>query len=268
MRDMLRSIDRLLRGHFTRATALEAGRIELPIKPLLIAGVGLGVIYGAFMAWFNGGAAQFGASAIKVPLLFLATLVVTFPSLYVFSALANSRLTLESTLKLLLAAITVNLALLASFGPVTGFFTASTESYPFMVMLNVVFFALSGFAGLSFLRRALDAVFSLTPSSPPQPPNPDAVDAEQDADADAAVPPPPAAAPKRTQQEMVEAREQLATSKRIFNTWTVIYCVVGAQMSWILRPFVGSPTQPFEFFRERDSHFFEAVAATLKRLFE
>jgi hypothetical protein len=59
----------------------------------------------------------------KVPLLFLLTLMVTLPSLYVFSALANSRLHFVDTLTLLLAATAVNLALLASCGPVTGFFT-------------------------------------------------------------------------------------------------------------------------------------------------
>ncbi len=66
------------------------------------------------------------ATAVKVPLLFLATLAVTFPSLYVLSALAGSRLRGQSTLRLLL--VTVNLALLASLAPITAFFTFSTTS--------------------------------------------------------------------------------------------------------------------------------------------
>lgn len=28
---------------------------------------------------------------------------------------------------------------------------------------------------------------------------------------------------------------------------------------WVLRPFVGNPGQPFEWFRDRQSNFFEAV---------
>ena len=32
--------------------------------------------------------------------------------------------------------------------------------------------------------------------------------------------------------------------------WLVVYAFVGIQMAWILRPFVGSPTTPVEFFRE------------------
>jgi hypothetical protein len=30
-------------------------------------------------------------------------------------------------------------------------------------------------------------------------------------------------------------------------------------MSWVLRPFIGSPDRPFEWFRYRQSNFFEAV---------
>ncbi len=47
-----------------------------------------------------------------MPLLFLLTLLVTLPSLYVLSALARSRLSFTHTVRLLLAAVTVNLALL------------------------------------------------------------------------------------------------------------------------------------------------------------
>jgi hypothetical protein len=115
--------------------------------------------------------AQLLATMVKVPLLFLLTLAVTFPSLYVFSTLLGSRLRAAETLRLLLCGMGVHLALLASLGPVTGFFTLSTESYRFMVLLNVAFFALGGFAGLAFLFKALRHVFRAEePRSPgPQP---------------------------------------------------------------------------------------------------
>ncbi|MEZ6049458.1 MAG: hypothetical protein R3C11_28540 [Planctomycetaceae bacterium] len=32
--------------------------------------------------------------------------------------------------------------------------------------------------------------------------------------------------------------------------WLLIYCFVGIQMGWVLRPFIGSPHEPVEFFRE------------------
>jgi hypothetical protein len=47
--------------------------------------------------------------------------------------------------------------------------------------------------------------------------------------------------------------------KAVFGCWMVAFALVGAQMSWVLRPFLGNPTQPFSFFRVRDSNFFEAI---------
>ncbi len=33
-------------------------------------------------------------------------------------------------------------------------------------------------------------------------------------------------------------------------TWIVIYVFVGIQMGWVLRPFIGDPRTPVQFFRE------------------
>ena len=32
--------------------------------------------------------------------------------------------------------------------------------------------------------------------------------------------------------------------------WLVLYILVGVQMAWVLRPYVGNPELPTEFFRE------------------
>jgi hypothetical protein len=141
----------------------------------------------------------------------------------------------KDTLRLLLAAIAINLTLLASFGPVTGFFTLSTESYPFMILLNVFFFTVSGAIGLGFLRRSLDVVF--TPAPP-------------------AAESPSLALPSGAR----------ASASRVFRIWTLIYAIVGAQMGWVLRPFVGAPGEPFQLFRVRESNFFAAVWNALGNL--
>ena len=233
MQKILARVDTLLRGGFTDSEQLRIGRVAVGASELAIAALPLGVAYGLFMGLYAvmrggaGAALQLVATALKVPLLFLLTLAVTLPSLYVLSALARSRLSFLHTLRLLLAAVTVNCALLASFGPVTGFFTLSTESYPFMILLNVAFFACSGMVGLSFLRKALDAVFAGEPGTP----------ASQGA------------------------------ASQVFRAWTLIYAIVGAQMGWILRPFIGAPNAPFQWFRARDSNFFVAVWEAVLHLF-
>ena len=234
----LSELDRLLRGEFTRPDELRTGRVALPVRRLVLACLLLGALYGLCMGLYSATGGRDDswkyllASALKVPLLFLLTLLVTFPSLYVFAALANSRLKLRDTLRLLVAAIAVNLGVLASFGPVTAFFTVSTDSYAFMIFLNVVFFALAGAVGLGFLNRAVGAVF---PS-----PGRDAEGHDLAAPADAT-----------------------ARARRIFRLWLVIYVIVGAQMGWILRPFIGTPHLPFQAFRSRWSNVFEFLARLL-----
>ena len=74
----------------------------------------------------------------------------------------------------------------------------------------------------------------------------------------------------RAEMGPLEAFEGRALGRRIklvFTIWMFVFGLVGAQMSWILRPFVGSPDIPFQWFRPRGSNFFEAVAGLLQSMF-
>ena len=47
----------------------------------------------------------------------------------------------------------------------------------------------------------------------------------------------------------------------MLRTWIFIYVFVGIQMAWVLRPFVGDPLRPVQFFREDSwSNAYEVVA--------
>ena len=37
-----------------------------------------------------------------------------------------------------------------------------------------------------------------------------------------------------------------ANTRGVFSNWMIVFGLVGAQMAWILRPFVGAPTMAFE----------------------
>lgn len=86
--DWLRQLDRLLRGEATKLSALKQGHIELPENGLSLVILALGLFYGACMgmfAVFNKGhlaqaLLQVVSTMAKVPMLFFATLLVTFPS--------------------------------------------------------------------------------------------------------------------------------------------------------------------------------------------
>ena len=252
MKKFLTTIDDSLRGRLTRKEDLAAGKIEAPIGMLILAGLCLGGIYGLCMGLFavtrelNPSYAQMMAAALKVPLLFILTLVVTYPSLYVVSAIFDSRLRQGATLRLLLIAMTANLAMLAGLAPVTAFFTASTESYPFMVVLNVFFLGVAGLVGLGFLRKALNAIFE--------------VNADEEAQK--------VVQPADPMEQRIRPRPHKPASLRVFSFWILIYGCVGAQMGWVLRPFIGAPNLEFTFFRsDRDSNFFEAFFHALGKLF-
>jgi hypothetical protein len=45
----------------------------------------------------------------------------------------------------------------------------------------------------------------------------------------------------------------------IFRCWIIVLAFVGMQLSWSLRPFVGSRELPFEVFRQREGNFYIAV---------
>jgi hypothetical protein len=234
MRHWIQTLDSILRGEATRPEVVRSGAFTVPVGGLAVLVVLLGATYGLCMACFavfhrsDPQYLQLVSSAAKVPALFLLTLAVTLPSLYVFNALMGSRLTAGAILQLLMASLGVALAVLASLGPIVAFFSFTTSSYPFMKLLNVAVFAFSGAAGLRFTMRTL---FLLTRS-----------------------------------HESEEGAVSNRSVRAVFATWVIVFGLVGAQMSWVLRPFLGDPDKPFEWFRPRESNFFEAVRATIAAL--
>src|SRR4051812_40425804 len=175
MKSWMQTLDRILRGEMTRGSNLEKGLAEIPLGGMTILIVVLGAVFGmgvgSFALFKDGGPSieQFLAATVKLPALFLLTLVIAFPSLYVFNALVGSRLLLLPVLRLLMAGLGVTMAVLASFAPIVVFFSISTTSYSFMVLLNVAMCSVAGILGLSFLKQTLHR---LTPPAPVQPARP------------------------------------------------------------------------------------------------
>ena len=135
MKTWWKDLDRILRGEATRPSGLRRGTIEVRVGGLAVVLVVLAMVYGACMGCFavfkEGGPAylQVVATVLKVPALFVLTLVVTLPSLYVFNALVGSRLSPGAVVRLLVASLAVTVAVLASLGPIVAFFSVSTTSY-------------------------------------------------------------------------------------------------------------------------------------------
>lgn len=333
----IRSLDRIIRGDATTLASMKGGRIDYPLAGLSLLTVILAGAYGFCVGWFalfnrpdGPSFEQLFYTTVKMPLLFLLTLIVTFPSLYVFNALVGSRLNLMSLIRLLIAAMAVTLAVLASFGPIVAFFSVTTTSYPFMSLLNIFFCAVAGFLGLTFLLQTLHRLSIVTSRGTPwhesapgvepehaagQPgraseaqgdvdSTSDAEDASSETgddvsgasedgktgdddsaangedDARSISNGPPTSTPYADEDEDdfdakafggaldgVEGHVLGSHTKAVFKCWMVLFAMVGGQMSWVLRPFLGDPNQPTEFLREREGNFFEAVWKTIQQLF-
>ncbi len=264
-----RQLDGILRGDAIQIPALKHGRIDMPVGGVMVVALILAMVYGVCMgayaiirtAWSDTGVTddavmQMVASAVKLPLLFFLTLVVTFPSLYVFNALVGSRLSLASVGRLLVAMVGVMMAVLASLGPIVVFFSASTTSYPFMILLNVTAASIAGILGLAFLLRTMGRL----------------VMAQNRIDF-------PVVQTDEESGDIAQEDEQQISSSldpfqahtdtkatAVFKIWVVVFAVAGAQMSWVLRPFIGSPDMEFTWFRERNSSFFLEVLKSIAEL--
>ncbi len=311
-------LDRILRGEATKPSDIKKADIKMPLFGIALMVFLLAVIYGfcmgvfALVSGFENDAYQKAmmqtfASMCKVPLLFFLTLVVTFPSLYVFNALVGSKLRGIPVLKLLIASLAVNLSVLASMGPILAFFSVSTPNYSFIVLLNVVVFAIAGLLGLVFLIQTLNRLVnaqkttkprSIAQSAPP-------VQAPSVGGLSASASPAGAGSTDILDAELVEgpanqtnyssgnrsgsqantaqatgARSSLRPGpldhlegvvlghhvRKVFCCWIVVFGLVGAQMGWVLRPFIGAPETEFTWFRARSSNFFEAVSNTIYNL--
>jgi hypothetical protein len=205
------------------------------------------------------------ADAVKVPLLFLLSIAVTFPSLYVFSALAGSPLRVAQIGRLMAAAIAVLVAVLAAFGPIVAFFSITSTSYPFILLLNVVVFIVAGGFGIDFLWRTM---VKLTARSLP-------LRAGRIAQPDSERQATQRATDQSEGAELVLEFEEAETDasavpdrgvNTVFRLWLLAFVLVGTQMSWVLRPFIGSPDRDFAWFRPREASFFEAVAKSIRAL--
>jgi hypothetical protein len=156
--DNLAVIETILRNRRYFFSEIRDGAgLNKKIRAMLVSSVIFFALHGAVMGsthslW------QTLSSAVKLPVLFLSTLVVCSPTLYFFNLIFGSNQSLTQNFTLILTAITVTGVLLLSFTPIMLFFLLTTNSYQFFKLLNVGVFAVSGFVGVRFLSQGMQVV--------------------------------------------------------------------------------------------------------------
>jgi hypothetical protein len=179
--------------------------------------------YGFPMGLFRGAGPGI-VSGLKLPFLYLFTVVICVPAFYVLNCLIGPRLSRTQCLRLLLMAVSVNAVALASYAPVALFFTLTTspKGYGFLVLMHVGVFAVAGILSvivISVIFRATAAELG-----------------------------------HRIRPLMVIG-------------WGFLYAFVGTQLSWVLRPWIGSLTIPYAPFRPIEGSFIESVTKLILAVF-
>lgn len=111
-------------------------------------------LYGA-AAGAYAGPTQAISAAIKLPLLFLGTLVICFPGFFVIQVLVGSRLRLPQVLALVLGALSLSAIVLAAVVPITAFFLLTGADYYFLTLLHVLIVLGAGLVGMAVLHEGL-----------------------------------------------------------------------------------------------------------------
>jgi hypothetical protein len=136
-------------------------RLNSKIISLLLISFGGFFVYGGIIGASNTQMPlQIISSAIKLPALYLITLLICVPTLYIFNAFFGSQRTMKQHWAYLLTAITVIAVLLCSFAPVSLFFLLAVNNKMFFLLLNVAIFSLTGLLGVSFLYQMMKPIDS------------------------------------------------------------------------------------------------------------
>ncbi|MEV6487380.1 hypothetical protein AB0M20_01890 [Actinoplanes sp. NPDC051633] len=252
--------------------------------------------YGAVLGSFHGWLMAM-TSAVKLPLLFLVTLAVCLPTLYLFNLVFGARLSVRQSLALVSVALTVTAMLALTFAPISLFFRITAPDYAFFKLLNVAILGLSALIGLRFLTGGMrvlnehgllgpkaDSIAPVSPAVPAPAPAGAPVPVPAGAPAAGASAPGPAVPaavgngqpmhgvplgahlPVR-QPHAPMVRQPGKPSMTLLYVWIFLFGFVGTQLAWTLRPFFGSPGMKFSLYREIDGNFYAEIFRTLAHLF-
>jgi len=137
MRD-LAVIETILRNRYHFFAEIRDGiGLNEKMRAMLISSILFLALYGAVLGSTHS-LPQTLSSAVKLPLLFLATLIICSPTLYFFNVLFGSNQSLTQNMALVLTAITVTAVLLLSFAPIVFFFLLTTAGYQFLDWLTQI----------------------------------------------------------------------------------------------------------------------------------
>ena len=235
-------------------------------------------IFGLVLGASNG-FSQALSSMVKLPLLFLATLAICLPTLYLFNLVFGARLSMMQAVTLIMVAITVISVLTLAFAPISLFFLITAQNYEFFKLLNVCILGLTAVVGLLSSPVAWPPSTRTTRRSSrprgttPRPPRcrsrprtgagPRRRRERQRRPGCACGD----ASPHRDATSAAAVPAERPTRMTLVYIWILLFGFVGTQLAWTLRPFFGDPDAPFALFREISGTFYSDILQTIGALF-
>jgi hypothetical protein len=224
-------ISTLLRGEL----ATIAGWIEPCSAQRLLLHIGIIIAgagcYGAAMGWWRDPQQAFYV-AIKFPLIILLTTIGNALINAMFAPLLGLNIPFRQSFSAVVMSFAIASAILGAFSPLIAF-----------MIWNAPPISTAGISGAAYNFVLLTHVLVIALAG--------------------------VTGNVRLFQLLAKLGGSRAVALRVQFAWLAGNLFLGSQLSWILRPFIGSPTLPVEFFRKTafNGNFFEAVFHSLRQIF-
>lgn len=194
----------------------DGGDLGATVRRALLTAVAGAAIFGASLGAYSGSAWQVLAALLKMPILLVGTTLLTFPSFFVLQSWRAPRtLDWRRAMALLSTMLGATGLVWGALAPPVLFLVVSTRYYDLAQFLSVVVGAFGGVVGLAVLLGGYRRLCA--PHDGPR-----------------------------------EVGSNPFPSGSFLVTYFAVFGVVGAQLGWMLRPFVGSPSLPFQIVRPLD----------------
>ena len=111
-------------------------------------------IYGAVMGCYSG-FLQAVTAGIKVPVLFLLSLVICFPAFFILQFILGSKMQFSHMTVIILSGFVLTSAIMVSFAPIVILFVLTGGNYYFLQLLHIAVFITAGIFGMKTILDAL-----------------------------------------------------------------------------------------------------------------
>jgi hypothetical protein len=111
-------------------------------------------VYGFIMGLYHS-PLQAVVTAVKLPLLFLGTIAICFPSFFIIQLIIGSKLKLGQMLAIIMTGFLLMALIIVSFSPIVLFFFLTGSDYNFLQLLHMGVFAFGGIFGMILVLNAL-----------------------------------------------------------------------------------------------------------------